>query len=569
VANRDRSYAIRTAPVNSERLPFKSLTSRLEIVTVSFPPIKAIALSIFLAIALGSSVSGLTQTAGPATPDALLTHTPIKHLVIIFDEDVSFDHYFGTYPKAANPPGETLFTPAIGTPLVNGLSDALQTDNPNAANTVNGAGALVPFRLDPAQSSTASPNYEYTLEQQAFDGGKMDRFLKLPSKVTMGGSGSFFVTGLEMGHLDGNTVTALWNYAQHFALSDDFFASTFGGSMIGALNLISGQTNGALPSAPARSAVVDDGTGHYTAIRDIDPTGDTCSRTGFPTLQMTGRNIGDLLNAQHVSWGFFEGGFDLTATNANGTTGCARSSFSSIGARTVADYIPHHQPFQYYASTRNLAHTRPLSVATIGTSNDHANHQYDINDFFVAVKAGHFPAVSFLKAPAFQDAHAGYSDPLDEQRFLTTTLNFLQTQPEWRSTAVIVTYDASDGWYDHVSHIVNPSFSSSDAFSGPSRCGEGTPLSGVADGKPVQGRCGYGPRLPLLVISPFARSNFVDHTLTDQTSITRFIEDNWLGRKRLGQGSFDTIAGSLNNMFDFSAAKNSALILNTKTGTVK
>jgi phospholipase C len=538
---------------------------------VPFPSIKATVSSLLLTVAIGSPISGFAQTAKPATPDTLLTRTPIKHLVIIFDEDVSFDHYFGTYPKAANPPGETLFSPAKGTPRVDGLSDTLRTNNPNAIDPVDGAGGLGPFRLDSAQALTASQHYDYTSEQQAFDGGKMDRFLKFASNVTrMGGNGSFFVKGLEMGYFDGNTVTALWNYAQHFALSDNFYGSTFGGSTVGALNLISGQTNGALPSAADSSAVVGDGTGHKTAIGDIDPTGDVCSRTKFPTLQMAGRNIGDLLNAQRITWGYFQGGFDLSATNANGTTGCARSSFSPIGARTVIDYVPHHEPFQYYASTRNPAHTRPLSVMTIGTSADHANHQYDINDFFVAVNAGHFPSVSFLKAPALQDAHAGYSDPLDEQGFLTRTLNFLQTQPDWRSTAVIITYDASEGWYDHMNHIANPSSSPADALSGPSQCGQGTPLTGASsDGKPVQGRCGYGPRLPLLVISPFAKSNFVDHTLTDQTSVMRFIEDNWLGGKRLGQGSFDAIAGSLDNMFDFSAGRNSMLMLNTETGLVK
>jgi phospholipase C len=70
-------------------------------------------------------------------------------------------------------------------------------------------------------------------------------------------------------------------------------------------------------------------------------------------------------------------------------------------------------------------------------------------------------------------------------------------------------------------------------------------------GNPIQGRCGYGPRLPLLVISPWAKINFVDGTLTDQSSILRFIEDNWnLGR--IGGGSYDVLAGSLLNMFDFN-----------------
>ena len=89
------------------------------------------------------------------------------------------------------------------------------------------------------------------------------------------------------------------------------------------------------------------------------------------------------------------------------------------------------------------------------------------------------------------------------------------------------------------------------------------------NGQPVQGRCGYGPRQPLLVISPFAKPNFVDHTLTDQSSILRFIEDNWLSGQRIGQGSFDAIAGTINNMFDFNQQPNAKLILDPNLGTPK
>ena len=101
--------------------------------------------------------------------------------------------------------------------------------------------------------------------------------------------------------------------------------------------------------------------------------------------------------------------------------------------------------------------------------------------------------------------------------------------------------------------IVNPSTTDADALTGTGACGNGANGSrrsrtGVAH---AQGRCGYGPRLPLLVISPWARRNFVDHTITDQSSIIRFIEDNWLSGERVGQGSFDTIANSLVQMFDF------------------
>ncbi len=125
---------------------------------------------------------------------------------------------------------------------------------------------------------------------------------------------------------------------------------------------------------------------------------------------------------------------------------------------TKADYIPHHQPFQYYTSTANPKHIRPTSPSTVGINGDAANHQYDTHDFFDAVNAGNFPAVSFLKAPGYQDGHAGYSDPLDEQTFVVNVINFLQQQKDWANTAVIIAYDDSDGWYDHqMGPIVNQS----------------------------------------------------------------------------------------------------------------
>ena len=156
---------------------------------------------------------------------------------------------------------------------------------------------------------------------------------------------------------------------------------------------------------------------------------------------------------------------------------------------------------------------------------------------------------------------------------MVQVINFLQTRPEWKSTAVVIAYDDSDGWYDHqMSPIVNQSQTAMDALNAPGQCGSSasTALAG-AFGEHAQGRCGYGPRLPLLVISPYAKSNYVDHTITDQSSITRFIEDNWLGGQRIA-GSFDAIAGTLNGMFDFTGKKkapNSGLyLLDPSTGLV-
>ncbi len=160
-------------------------------------------------------------------------------------------------------------------------------------------------------------------------------------------------------------------------------------------------------------------------------------------------------------------------------------------------------------------------MLAIGHDDGGVNHQYDLHDFFDALGAGNFPAVAFLKAAGYQDGHAGYSSPLDEQTFLVNTINFVATRPEWTTTLVIIAYDDSDGWYDHqMSPIVSQSVTSADEVNGQALCGSKN-TGGIG------GRCGYGPRLPLLVISPFAKANFVDHTITDQSSILRFIEDNW------------------------------------------
>ena len=500
------------------------------------------------------------------------TATPIKHLVVIFQENVSFDHYFGTYPNAANLPGEPSFYARPFTPHVNGLSTSLLTKNPNKTNGANGSGAINPFRLDRAQAATADQDHAYGPEQKAFDGGAMDLFPEFTGsgETLPGAPADEDGAGQVMGYYDGNTVTAMWNYAQWFALNDNSYGTTFGPSTPGAINLVSGQTNGVTQTLNGTANEVNDGQGGLTLFGDADPIGDVCSSPTGNQVQFGGRNIGDLLNDEGVTWGFFEGGFDLAQVNTNGSTGCKRTTLSSVTQATESDYIPHHQPFQYYPSTANPAHVRPTSVAKIGHQGDAANHQYDINDFYAAVSAGNFPSVSFLKAPGYEDGHAGYSDPLDEQQFVVHVLNFLQQQPEWSDTAVVIAYDDSDGWYDHqAAPRINASQTTSDALDGTGVCKAPSTLPGInSHGKPVQGRCGHGPRLPLLVISPWARSNFVDHTLTDQSSVTRFVEDNWLHGKRLGGGSFDAIAGSLEHMFDFFQPfpARRKLILDEQTG---
>ena len=313
---------------------------------------------------------------------------------------------------------------------------------------------------------------------------------------------------------------------------------------------------------------IPDTQGGLTLIGDTDPAYDSCSSVSS-TARMTSKNIGDLLNADNLTWGGFMGGFDLTATNSNGTTGCARSTYSSVLGATKTDYTPHHNWFQYFASTANSTHARPSSIAKIGYTDPKdsggtpVHHEYDVNDFFSAVSAGNFPSVSYLKAPAVDDAHPGNSDPLDEQEFVVKVINFLEQQPDWKDTAVIITYDDSDGWYDH--RYASPTTSSfdsttpqgsvtgADQLNGHGICNSPNAQPGIGvNGGVVNGRCGPGTRVPFLVISPYARVNYVDDTRITQSSVVRFIEDNWLGGERIGQGSNDATAGSIMSMFDFN-----------------
>ena len=439
--------------------------------------------------------TGLALADGGRSGGGGATRSPIHHVVVIFQENVSFDHYFGTYPVAANTDG-TPFHALPGTPSVNGLTSALLTANSNEAN---------PQRLGDATNDllTCDQDHDYTAEQQAFDGGKMDQFVQATGTGTgTSPTGQACEASTVMDYYDGNTVSALWNYAQHFAMSDNSFGTTFGPSAPGAINLVSGDTNGAtnlINGAATDGDVVADGDGGYTLISDAQPYYDDCSSRD--AVAMTGENVGDQLNEHGLSWGWFEGGFTPTVAYRGSPSSVATYNPATVTGRAVcgathdvgvalggtgqwgtkADYIPHHEPFQYYASTANPHHLAPTSLAAVGRDTttpghfDTANHQYDLSWFNALVAAIHagtmpasaLPAVSFLKAPGYEDGHAGYSDPIDEQAFLVNEINSLEQLPDWSSTAVVIAYDDSDGWYDHAySGVTNASSTSADALTG-------------------------------------------------------------------------------------------------------
>jgi phospholipase C len=646
--------------------------------------------------ALAATTALSATMAAPALADRdFPTTTKIKHVVIIFQENASFDHYFATYPVARNSDG-TNFVSRDDTPNVNGLTDGndkfpervrigLHDFNTNMPAPGGSSPVLVPdpngganpFRMTPAQIVTCSNNHDYMGEQNAADSGFMNQF---PQQNNSNGAGCSNDGTTVMGYFDGNTVTSLWNYAQRFSISDNSWGTTFGPSTPGAINLVSGQTAGAIlhtfsgtkgptgqlsdqvvtasvpdvffvgPTNPQVQADILSATGQTvtqllqtgTLTTDIDPYLDDCGADkggtkATTTVEFTGKNAGDLLNEKGVTWGWFAGGF-RTAANPNPRTtdpnnpqegvsngpfdvpvifGGAANDGQATGVGTPnfkpalcnaahvlhpdatvsfdgkaavhpvrTDYNPHHSAFQYYPSTRNPHHLPPTSVANIGRT-DQANHQYDLLDFFSAVAAHNMPAVSYLKGINRDDGHpGGESDPLAEQRFITQTINILQASPEWPETAVFIAWDDTDGWYDHaMPPIVNasaaPGFDSLSPLNG-GNCG--TPKAGA-----IQGRCGFGPRLVLNMMSAWSRVNYVDHTLTDQSSLLRFVEDNWDLNYIDGPAthdpanglripnfvvaperqSFDVVTGSFNSMFDFDDPPNiEKFILHPVTGAV-
>jgi phospholipase C len=575
------------------RRPARTLT-----LTAAAGIFAAMAFGVTGAIASGAAPAAHQDSGGGTT-------TPIKHLVVIFDENISFDHYFGTYPYAANPAGEPSFTAKRGTPTVNGLyndvtasgqpTGPLLTSNPNLSN---------PERLGHSDPMTCDQDHNYKDEQSADDHGAMDMFVQDTGRGTTLANclaGQSFNGSAEpvpadaatnfavMDYYDGNTVTGLWNLAQKFSMSDNSYTTGFGPSTPGALNVASAQTYGATcgptsatindnPCAaptglntadPASTTAItippSEAAGPGTNYSDADPTYDICTylpssdggdgRAANATVTMGGPNIGTELDSAGVSWGWFEGGFDNGFVPGHGTAPTTaqicNERHANVGGSSVVDYIPHHQPFQYYAATANPMHLPPTSVAMIGKQ-DQANHQYDTADFWAAANSGHLPQVSFLKAPAYQDGHAGYSDPNDEQTWIADTIDHLEALPSWSSTAVVINYDDSDGWYDHVlGPITTASQTSLDTLTGAGQCGtQPVPLNSAS--APEQGRCGVGLRVPLLVVSPWSKSNFVDNTFTDQSSVVKFIEQNWQ-LPALGNGAADSDAGSLMSMFDFGS----------------
>lgn len=318
------------------------------------------------------------------------------------------------------------------------------------------------------------------------------------------------------------------------------------------------------------------------------------------------KEIGDLLNKKSITWGSFLAGwlpqrpFDpnqivipfydifisLGHPEVNNELAAIIPNYNNLlfsshvslnpypplgaGGATIAEIIgpvadlSDIQPSIYYRSTTNVNITPPNSLLNVGTSNDGgANHNYDLNIFFNALDIGVLPAVSYIRLPSYQNNHNEESNAFDSQFGIINLVNKIMNSVFWDSTAIFIQYDESNGNYDNVPPPLIRSSAFSKEFDPCNQIARNGAKAGI---KQFPLRPGYAPRIPFMVISPWAKQNYISHCITDQTSILKFIEDNWqLGQ--LGKCSYDKLAGSISDLFDF---KNKAprVILDPTTGNI-
>ena len=429
-----------------------------------FRKMSALLLS-FTVVLSGCSMNS-SQPASTVVSAPVVTVTPttsaqvIKHVVVIFGENVSYDHYFGTYPNALNLPGESAFTAAAGTPAAAGLTTGLLTANPNLSLT-NGAGASNPFRLSSAQAVTADQDHGYTDEESAFHAGKMDMFPHLgrapriprPSPPQPVPPPSPPPPALTMGYYDGNSATALWNYAQHYSDERPLLRHQLWSLHPRcAVNLVSGQTNGVVNTVNPGSSVVADGNGGLTLISDADPTGDICSSTTYLRQHVRQERRRSAQRRQrHL--GLVRGRLrpQPSPTRTAPPAASVRPSPPSPAHRRTTPHTTspsstmpaRHQlpptPAQLINRRRSARRTSPTTSTTS-------------HDFTDALAAGNMPAPSASsRLPRYQDAHAANSDPIDEQHLRCHHGQCHRAVALLvQNTAIIIAYDDSDGWYDHL-----------------------------------------------------------------------------------------------------------------------
>ena len=395
----------------------------------------------------------------------------IEHIVVVYLENRSFDHLFGSFPGAnglANAGGAAIQVDGSGQPFAFlpaplDLRPKVPVPYANIPERLpNG-----PFPLDrfyrPDQQ-LGSLIHAYYQQQAQINGGRMNRFALVSD-----------AKGYTMGYWDASRLV-LWDYARRYTLADNFFHAAFGGSFLNHFWLVCACTP-VYPSAPPRivakvdsaGALVADGavTPDGFAVNTLEPVGgphDPHLAPSFLLPVQTMPTIGDRLSEKGIAWAWYSGGWNE----------------AEAGTLQEGTFSYHHQPFAFFARFQK------------GTP-DRAKHLKDLEDFVADIDRGTLPAVAFYKPRRGINQHPNGSDIVASDRHAGDILARLERSPQWPRMLVIVTYDENGGFWDHVA-------------------------------PPVRDRWGPGTRVPTIVVSPFAKRGFVDHTLYDTTSILRLIE---------------------------------------------
>ncbi|NUR35874.1 MAG: acid phosphatase [Gemmatimonadaceae bacterium] len=450
--------------------------------------IPAVARSIATFAAL-SALSVLTEScdAGSTTPlEASGDVTKINHLVVIYLENRSFDNTYGEFPGA-----DGLGASAGAQKQVDpsGVPYAVlpQANGSNVPTTLPNAPFDIAQFVPPA-TPTRDLVHRFYQEQLQIDGGKMDRFAAVSD-----------AQGLVMGYYHTSTLP-LAAEAAKYTLADHFFHSAFGGSFLNHIFLVSAAAP-VFPTAPSTIVAKVDATGALVTDGAVTPDGYAVN-TLFTVNQphpatapaanlvpnQTMPTIGDRLTEKGINWAWYSGGWN-----------------DALAGHPDPTFQFHHQPFAYFA---NYADGTPAKTA----------HLKDEAEFIAAAQAGTLPAVSFVKPLGANNEHPGYTDIITGENHALQLINAVRNGPNWKDAAIIITYDENGGFWDHVA-------------------------------PPVVDRWGPGTRVPTLVISPYARKGFVDHTTYETASILTLIE------KRFGLaplGTRDAKAADLTGAFDFT-----------------
>jgi phospholipase C len=419
----------------------------------------------------------------------------IEHILVVYLENRSFDNLYGLFPGAnglSQADGTAQQVDKDGKPYAT-LPPAIDTTRkPPAADPRFPADlANKPFEIGkyvPLDQKTSDLVHRFYQEQLQIDGGKMDKFAAYSDAA-----------GLVMGYYDASK-TELWAYAQKYALADNFFHAAFGGSFLNHIYLVC-VCAPKYPNAPADmvaqlgadgtlikdGAVTPDGYAVNTIQTSYQPHSAKITDPAKLLPPQDGVTIGDRLSEKGVSWAWYSGGWN-----------------DALAGKPDERFQFHHQPLAYFKQFGDGTDARK-------------EHLKDETDMLAAIAGGSLPAVSFWKPIGAENEHPGYADVASGDRKVASVLQTLENSPLWASTAVIITYDENGGFWDHVA-------------------------------PPKIDGWGPGSRVPAIIVSPFAKRGFVDHTQYDTTSILRFIE---LRYDLAPLGARDAAAADLTNAFAF------------------